>query len=277
MHANSVEGLGARRVIEKFREAGGWFAALVSLPPWHYGLMPRSIEEYKRAIEHHLRECRDARSVNGIRIACFAGFHPAEVDKLVSIGMKPEEALDLGLRVIELLVELCKKGVIDGIGEVGRQHYKTMPERVAIASTIMIRAFEASRDYGCPIHLHLENAGAATVNTVDYLVKLVGAEPSNILFHHASVRVAGLATSRGYAATVPGKKEQLRAALGNIGPVFIPESDYIDDPRRPCVSSCPWEIVERQLELLKEGAVTEEQLMRINVDNVVRFYRVEPP
>ena len=276
VHANSVEGMGAEKVATRFREAGGWFMALVSLPPWHYGVTPRSLNDYIKVIGHHLKECRAARDA-GLRVSCFAGFHPAEVDKLVSAGLKPHEVLQLGLQVVDYVAGLCRDGVIDGIGEVGRQHYKTMPERLAVAYTVMLRAIEHSRDHGCLVHLHLENAGEATVDTIEELVRALRAERSRILFHHSSVKVAGRASSLGYSATVPGKKEQLRAAFERIGAVFIPESDYIDDPRRPCVSSCPWEIVERQRQLLAEGVVTEESLYRVNVDNVVRFYGVEPP
>ncbi len=274
-HANSVEGLGAAKVAEKFANSDGWFMALVSLPPWHYGVTPRGVDDYRKVFEHHVEECRQAS--RHVRLSCLAGFHPAEVDRLVSLGMRPEEVLRLGIAVVDLVGRLCREGLLDGIGEVGRQHYKTTPERLAVASTVMLHALRVARDNDCIVHLHLESAGEATVETVHYPASLIGVMPERVFFHHASVRVAGAAAARGYAATVPGRKEQLRRAFERIGPVFIPESDYIDDPRRPCVSSCPWEIVERQKELLREGAVDEEALHRVNLDNVVRFYRVEPP
>ncbi len=275
-HSNPVEGLGAARIAARFREAGGWFMALVVLPPWHYGVEPRSVEDYAKVFERHIAECEAARR-QGLRVSCFAGFHPAEVDKLVSSGMKPEEVLRLGLEVVKLAARLCREGRLQGIGEVGRQHYKTTPERLAIASTIMTEALLAARDYGCLVHLHLENAGNATVDTVDYLARVLNLPRGLVLFHHSTVRVAWRAVEKGFAATVPGKKEQLRAAFERIGPVFIPESDYIDDPRRPCVSSCPWEIAERQRQLIEEGSVSEEDVAKVNIDNVVKFYGVEPP
>ena len=274
-HSNPVQGMGAEVVARKFAEKGGWFMALVALPPYHYGIQPRTVDDYRRAFDLHISECR--RASGALRVSCLAGFHPAEVDALVSSGFKPEEALELGIRVVDMVVDLCRKGLLDGIGEVGRQHYKTAPERMAVAYTVAQYALARAKDEGCLVHLHLENAGPATVATIDHFMSLINGRRDLVLFHHSTVRVAGYATQKGYSATVPGKREQLRAALERIGPVFIPESDYIDDPRRPCVSSCPWEIVERQLSLLEQGSVAEEALWRINVDNVVRFYRVEPP
>ncbi len=274
-HSNPVEGMGAGEVAKRFAARGGWFMALVALPPYHYGIQPRTVDDYRKAFELHASECRKASAV--LSVSCFAGFHPAEVDSLISSGMKPEDVLELGIKVVDLAVELCRRGVLDGIGEVGRQHYKTTPERLAIAYTVAQYALARASDEGCLVHLHLENAGPATVATIDRFMNLINGRRDMVLFHHSTVRVAGYATRLGYSATVPGKREQLRAALERIGAVFIPESDYIDDPRRPCVSSCPWEIIERQLGLLEEGMVDEEALWRINVDNVVKFYRVEPP
>ncbi len=274
-HSNPVIGLGAERVAERFRRAGGWFMALVSLPPWHYGVKPRCLEDYRRVYDMHVAECR--RAARYLPVSCLAGFHPAEVDKLVSMGMKPEEVLELGLSVVEMAADYCRRGLLDGIGEVGRQHYKTTPERMAIAEAVMVHALELARDVGCLVHLHLENAGVATVATVDRLARLVGVDKRRVLFHHATVRVAGEATRRGYAATVAAKKQQLLVAFKTIGPVFMPESDYIDDPERPCVSSCPWELAERLRSLVEEGLVEEEWVQKVAVDNIAAFYGVEPP
>ncbi|HID40702.1 MAG TPA: hydrolase TatD, partial [Pyrodictium sp.] len=277
MHS-SPKGLGATAIAEKLINKGGWFAALVMLPPWHYNVdVEPTFEMYTRAIKQHLDECKKARET-GLRVSCLAGFHPAEVDRLISMGLSPEDTLNLGLKVIEYVADLCKHGLLDGIGEVGRQHYKTMPERVAIASAITTRALELARDYNCIIHLHLENAGPATVDTMTKLVELVSIPRTSILFHHASIKVAEYATRNGYWATIAGKKELMRRAFERMsGTSIMIESDYIDDPKRPCVSSFPWEIIDRQLELLKEGLVDEETLHKINIDNIVKFYRIEPP
>jgi TatD-related deoxyribonuclease len=275
-HSNPIEGLGAEHIAKRFSKVNGWFMALVMLPPWHYGLRSiKSLDDYRRAIEMHISECKRAREY--LKVACFAGFHPAEVDGLIASGLSSVQVLELGLKVVEYVATLCRQGVLDGIGEVGRQHYKDTPERFAISYTIAQHALIKARDYGCLVHLHLENAGPVTVDTIDHYVNVVKAPRAKILFHHSSVRVAKRAGELGYASTIAGKKELLRAAFTRIGPVFMPESDFIDDPKRPCVSTCPWDMIENQKELVREGVVNEEAVWRVNVDNVVKYYGYSPP
>ncbi len=279
-HSNPVRGLGAAKVAERFRRAGGWFIALVGLSPWHYQIDVRRdpLAAYRKAVEVHIEECKRAREA-GLRVACFAGFHPADVDHLLDAGLSHTKVLELGEAVVEHVARLCRDGVLDGIGEVGRQHFKTNVENALIAVEVLTRALEYARDYGCPVHMHLENAGEITVVLTDRLVERVGAPHEKLLFHHSKPVVASAAVERGYYATLPGKEPLLRYYFSRRMPLdrIMVESDYIDDPRRPCVSSCPWEVVERLEKLRREGVIDEETLARINVDNVVRFYGVEPP
>jgi len=275
-HSNPVNGLGASEIAKRFKRKGGWFMALVGLSPWHYGIEEKDYNGYIKAIQLHIRECRVA-VAEGLQVACFAGFHPADVDKLVSAGKPPEEVLRLGLQVVEYVGKLCRDGVIDGIGEVGRQHYRTSPDKFAIAMTIMVRALELARDSGCLVHLHLENAGVVTALTVDEIVERVGLNKSKVFLHHVKPGIGLEAIKRGYQVTIPGHKETLRYAFSirELAESMLVESDYIDDPRRPCVSSCPWDVVDRELELLKEGVVSEDILYKVNVDNIVKAYGVE--
>ncbi|AEM39365.1 TatD-related deoxyribonuclease [Pyrolobus fumarii 1A] len=279
-HSNPVKGIGAKRIAEKFRSIGGWFIALVALSPWHYGIDARlEFEAYRKMIEIHMRECKAAKEA-GLRVACLAGFHPADVDKLLEKGLNHLKVLELGLKVVEYVARLCKEGLLDGIGEVGRQHYTTRPENVAISMEIARRALELSRDYDCIVHLHLENAGEITVKLTELDVERIGARKERLLLHHSKPGVASYAVQHGFYATLPGKEQLLSYYFGNYSQLVdrvLLESDYIDDPKRPCVSSCPWEVVERLKRLANQGVISEEVLYKINVDNVVKFYGVEPP
>ncbi len=278
LHSNPIGGVGAETIAKKFKAIGGWFAALVALPPYHYGISGYpSIESYHKAFELHIRECNRLREA-GIKTACFVGLHPAEIDRFERYGVRGEKAFKLIDSVMDLIERLCSNGRIDGIGEIGRQHYKSLPSRIGLAEYAMIRGLEIARDNNCLVHLHLENDGIVTVKTVDKLVELIRVHRSLILFHHASMEVANGSTRLGYTASLPGKYESLAAILPQIKVQGVTiESDYIDDPKRPCVSTCPWDMVDAQKRLLKEGIVDEEFLYIVNIDNVVRFYRVEPP
>ncbi|MET1102140.1 MAG: TatD family hydrolase [Pyrodictiaceae archaeon] len=276
LHSNPVRGLGAVEIARRFRRVGGWFIALVGLSPWHYGFgVPRSIDGYLKAYETHISECRRARA-EGVRVSCLIGFHPADVDRLVSSGLSLDEILILIDEVTNVLRSYCSRGVIDGIGEVGRQHYKTMPIRLALAEYAMLKALEVARDYDCIVHLHLENEGRATVATT---AKLLGLKKGDrVLFHHASVSVASAASLEGYWSSVPGRLEALRKLFsqGNVEYVVV-ESDFIDDPRRPCVAQCPWELARVFKKLIEENVIGEEDVAKINIENIVKFYGVIPP
>ena len=279
-HTNPVRGLGAARIAERFREAGGWFMALVALSPWHYGIEFRGFDSYVETIDLLLRECKEVED-RGLRVSCLAGFHPADVDRLIDkYGMKPMSVLDLGLRVVEYEAELCRDGTLDGIGEVGRQHYKTFPTRAIISQLILERAMELARDYGCIVHMHLEQEGETTLGLVDLWASRVGVPDEKkklFVFHHSKPSLAVRASKLGYSATVPGTPALMTRVLGSVDPVFILESDHIDDPNRPGAVVYPWVMAETLQKLVEKGRISPEYAYKINVDNVVKLYGVAPP
>lgn len=278
-HTNPVHGLGAERIAERFRSAGGWFMAIVALAPWAYEIEFNGIESYEKVVEDILiRECKAA-SDAGLQVACLAGFHPADVDKIIDkYRWDPSRVLDLGLRVVERMAEYCKDGVLDGIGEVGRQHYKTRAERAVISNMILEHALEYARDYGCLVHMHLEQAGRVTVDLVDRIAERIGLRGNarvKTVFHHAKPGIAVEAVRRGYSATIPGTPKLLDNVLGRFDPVFMLESDHIDDPMRPGIVVYPWVMAEHIQKLAIR--MSEDYLYKINVDNIVKVYGVQPP
>ncbi len=261
---------------KKFKESGGWFIALVSLPPHHYGY-ENNLEGIRKSFQAHIKECSKVRK-SGVEVACIAGLHPALIDSMLrSIGLsKTNKVLDITYSALEDLRKLRAEGLIDGFGEFGRPHYRTLPESVIVNELLMREVFELVKDYGGIIHLHLEQGGIATVLSVDAMVKCVGIEQSNVIFHHASINVALEAQKLGYYSTIIGKGKVLSRAAEVGLEYFIPESDYIDDPKRPGVVMYPWEIAEEVKKLRKSSRI-EELLTKAMIDNVVRLYGVEPP
>ncbi len=275
-HSNPVEGLGARRIARRFKKVGGWFIALVGLPPYHYGFSELTIDSYRKALDLVIREANTLRD-EGIRTSVFFGFHPAEVDHFFKVGWELERIISFAEEVFKLVTRYHSEGLIDGLGEVGRQHYSTAPARLVASEIILMKAMEVAKDNNLFMHLHLEQGGYVTVESIDRLIKCIGVSREKIFLHHASYNEAVYAEERGFWYTIPAKRRIYEKVLRKTPVHVLTESDFIDDPRRPGVSSYPWDIPARLSELVAAGIVDEEYVYKIEVDNIVRAYDVEAP
>ncbi len=279
-HSNPVKGIGARAIAKKFKKAGGWFIALIMLPTWDYQIKLNSLDDYKKALEIHLRECASV-SDEGLEVACFAGLHPAEIDHLITAGKNPKEVIELSKSIIEYLAKRFDEGLIDGVGEIGRPHYKTSPESILATQEVLEYTLHLSKDHGFPLQLHLENKRGFTAWNISSLVRKIGVPQDNVLVHHARPGVLEEVVETTLWATVPGIEKCLKRAFEKLDQEqfdhIMVESDFIDDPRRPGVVAYPWSLVEAERKMLKENVIDEEILKRVNVDNVKRFFKTRTP
>lgn len=276
-HASPL-GLGASRISKKFREHGGWFIALVSLPPQHYGL-PQTLEGAIKAIKLHVKQCDEARKA-GVKVACIAGVHPAFIDHLIkrSGGSASNVISFVRENIMKLLARMIDEDKLQGIGEFGRPHYKSIPESFAANDAILLTALEIIRDHGGVLHLHLEQGGQITVESVETMVNSLGLRNTkSVILHHSSAGMALHACRKGLSATIIGRSEPLAQAK-RLGALCVEaESDYIDDPKRPGVVMYPWEIAEAVNQLLSADAELLEFLHKVMVDNISNVYGVKPP
>ncbi len=276
LHSNPLKGLGIRNISKKFKDLGGWFLAIVSLPPAHYGLNP-VFENYVKSVDILVSECKAAKE-GGLTVKCLAGIHPADLEKLINTqALKYDEALNLAFKVLEYISSLIKKGVLDGIGEVGRPHYKTSPEGFIINEIILRHSLRLTNDLDAIIHLHIEQGGLLTVMDLNEVLNYMSIRKNSVLLHHLDIRTGLEASNSGLTFTICGKLQLIREAAKKLSPTYMVESDFIDDPKRLGVASWPWEIIENQQVILREGIIDEEYLSRLNIDNVVKYYRVDPP
>jgi len=276
LHTNPVKGLGGEVIATKFREIGGWFVALVALPPYHYGLSGGRIEDYEKVVQILITE-KQKFVEKGVKVKTFMGFHPAEVDEYVRRGLKLADVISLAEKVLEMITKHCVKGLLDGIGEVGRQHYSTTPARLIASELILLKALTLARDHDLPIHLHLEQGGLVTVKSMERLTEMTGLKRERCLFHHVDYDTGYWCEKSGLWHSIPAKFSDLRKALNERREYALVESDYIDDLRRPGVSSYPWDIASNINRLLREGVIDEAYVHKIMIDNIVKYYRVEPP
>jgi len=275
-HSNPVVGLGAEKICKKFKDYGGWFIALIGLSPTHYGLEP-SFENFLKAYRITIEECRKVRSL-GMEVSCLVGFHPAEVDKLVNRrGMKLEEVLELAEKLLKSVIKLFKEGLVNGIAEVGRPHYRTEPQFIVTSELIMNKALQYAKDWGLIVHLHLEQGGLITILDIKSRTEYIGTPINKVLLHHVRPGTAEHAIKCNLNISIPGLEPLVKIATSKYPPRYVFESDFIDDPRRPGVVIEPWNLALNQLRVLREGIVNEDYLWKINVDNIINIYGVEPP
>jgi TatD-related deoxyribonuclease len=276
LHTNPVKGMGIKVIAKKFAELGGWFVVLVSLPPHHLGL-DNTFEGYVKAIDILVNECKLSREL-GLRTVCLAGVHPAAIEDEVSKDVKHSvEILEKVFKVLNYIAKAVREGLVDGFGEVGRPHYKASPEAFVINSIVTRYTLTLARDLDVPVHLHLEQGGELTAIDIEDYVKLLGLNRLRVILHHVDVATARASQAKKLMFTVPGKYQVLREIFKILKPEYMIESDFIDDPKRPGVSSYPWNIVENQLKLLNENIVDSEYLYKVNIDTVVKVYNVNPP
>jgi len=275
LHVNPLKGLGAEKIAKKFRSRGGWFIAIVGLPPYHYGFVEPSVESYRKVLDLVSKEAAKAEE-RGLEVSRFVGVHPAEIDNYYRQGLKPEKLLPLLEGVFKLFEDALKNGLVDGIGEVGRQHYGTSPERLVFSEMVMVRALVLVRDYGVPVQLHLEQGGFATAYSVKTLANLVKADLGKVVMHHVNLETARWAEELDIPFTAPIKQFNEEYAKRRWRYCML-ESDFLDDPSKPGASAYPWEIPDVIESLIKHGLLSEEQAYKMLLDNVIKYFNAKPP
>jgi len=269
-HINEVKGLGALEVGTRFKRAGGSLIVVVSLLTWSIGEAPGSKDGVVKLYEMTIKSVQKLRSL-GVRALAVLGFHPAECSKLYEIGWSVEEVEEFARWAIDLAGRYIREGRAVGIGEVGRPHWPAPRELVELCNRVMEYAISIAKDLGAVVHLHLERGGSRTVEDVHRIVSRVGARKHSVILHHAEPKVLEMAYQRGLIASIPAKTNELKEALRHE-PVFLIESDYLDDRSRPGAVVPPWTLARKLVRMVENGEISEETLYRICFENMRVVY-----
>lgn len=274
-HSNPLRGYGAEYIGRKFKESGGWFMALVGLPPTSLGLKP-DLEGFKKALELLLSECKRLRET-GLKVACLGGYHPAMIDKMIDhYKIDAERVFEISLEVLRLVEKMIREGLLDGVAEIGRPHYKTSPEYVVLADMILEKALEIVKDFNTIAHLHLEEGGWVTAQSIYVKISRLNIDPWKTLLHHARPKNLKPSIRLGLVSSVPAIV-QLIESIRELEKRYVLESDYLDDPERPGKPLYPWDLISASKILLKKGILDSEDLYILHIDNISRIYGVSPP
>lgn len=273
-HANPIYGLGAREIARRFKRQGGVLLVLVSPTTWSLGLRLGSEEDLIKLYEATVNSARAARE-EGLASLAIVGLHPAEVARSLEIGWSEERVLKFGRYSVELAEKFVKKGLAAGFGEYGRPHWDADARVIRLCEKMMMEVFESSRDTGGVVHLHTERKGATTVESIYSLIDEVGGDPSKIVLHHAQPESVRSAAARNIIASVPiGRKGEMEEVL-RLDPVYVVESDFMDDPKRPGAVIPPWTLAKKMRKALMEGLIDEDSYWKVMVENPSRLYGID--
>ena len=271
-HANEFTGLGAAEVVKRFKSAGGRGIIFVSLLTWSIGGRPGDRDWVVKLYDHTVRNAEVARAA-GLVSGAVVGVHPAECFRLLEAGWGAGEVEEFMRWAADLAARSVEEGKAVGLGEFGRPHWPVSRDVVELCNRVVLYVLERARDVGAAVHLHLERGGQQTVDSVAELVKRAGVEPRRVVMHHVEGALAGYAHARGLSPSVPvGRRGEFEDAL-KAGPVFVVESDYIDDKSRPGAVIPPWTLAAKLRQYVAKGVLSEEDMYKICVENVRAIYR----
>ncbi|ABL88992.1 TatD-related deoxyribonuclease [Pyrobaculum islandicum DSM 4184] len=271
-HANEFTGFGAVEVARRFKAAGGVGLVFVSLLTWSIGGVPGDRGWVVRLYDHTVRNAEVARGV-GLVSGAVVGVHPAECVRLLEAGWGVGEVEEFMRWAVDLAARYVEEGRAVGMGEFGRPHWPVGEEVVELCNRVLLYVFERARDVGAVVHLHLERRGRETVDSIAALVAKAGVDPARVVMHHIEGALAGYAYARGLSPSVPlGRRGEFEDAL-RAGPVFVVESDYLDDKSRPGAVIPPWTLASKLRQYVAKGVLTEDDMYKICVENVRRIYK----
>ncbi len=268
-HINTVRGVGARRIAREFRREGGRLIVVVSLLTWSLDLPPCELSSFERLYRETVSAVRTVRE-EGVNAGCMLGVHPAEVEQMIGKGWSREQILSFVERCLNMVAEYVRRGEAQGIGEVGRPHWVVSERSWEIHNDVLELALGYARDLDVPVHLHMERRGEQTLRDVVDLVRRIGNRPYRVVLHHAQPEVAVSASECGITPSVPvGRRSEFVRAL-ELPPVYVVESDYLDDPRRPGAVIVPWALARKMREVAETKGV--DYVNTVCLHNIRRCY-----
>ncbi len=272
LHVNPIRGLGPQEVARRFRKEGGKFAVIVSLLTWSLDLEPMKIESFEKLYEITIKSCRIFNSED-VKAICMLGIHPAEIQKMIDDGWSLDKIIDFVYRCLRIIEKHIKNGEAHGIGEVGRPHWNVSERDLKIHEEVLKICLQYAKDLDVPVHLHLDRNGMKTLEYISNIVHTIGNRDYSVVIHHAEAIIIEEAWNRKLVPSIPvGKRQDFEDAL-RCRPLYVPESDYLDDPKRPGAVIPPWSLARKLQKLDREliYVICVENMRKIYGDHVPKL------
>lgn len=259
--------------VKDFLRSGGTHVMLVH-KPYHEGAgINRSVADHERQFGITLGMAQKARAL-GLVVHVAIAPHPAEFTNLLNAGVPMDEAEAIHRGAQEAAARLVREGQAVAMAEVGRPHWRPVPDDVmARANALMEHAFELARDGGFSVQIHAETTTPESFADLAHHARRAGL-PAERAVKHYSAPIVDTAANHGLWPSVLIGKGSAEDAIAQ-GTRFLMETDYMCDPRYPGAVLGPKTVPRRTAELLQKGLMTEEQAWVVHAENPRRVYGVD--
>lgn len=255
------------KALEQFRDAGGTHVFLVNLLCHHYGIRPKSGDEFKEVFERHLNLVAKANKI--VKAYAVLGVHPAEIT-VIGDKIGHEKAAEIMKEALEIAGKYVEEGKAVALKS-GRPHYPVSKHVWQLSNEVLKHAFEVAKDVGCAIQLHTESYTREGMLEIAKMADEVGLKREKVVKHFSPPLIKEFEEIGIFPSVLAGNNNVLKAA--EQGDRFTVETDYIDDKKRPGAVLGPKTVPKRVKELVEMGY--EDVAYKICVENVKKVYGVE--
>lgn len=269
MHVDPLNGEGIEAV-KKFEHAGGRYLFLVCkmTTSWNYKSNLRGFEKLFDATIDLSGEINEKTKATAFPVL---GVHPAEFSRMCD-GAGITKALDVAKAALDAAGSRIKEGKAVAMGEVGRPHFEVTQKILDASNELMTHAFETAADLDCAVQLHTESVGEEELREFGALAAATGLKAKRVIKHY-SPPLIDVAEEAGIFPSLVASEENIKTGIQQ-GPRFLMESDYIDELKRPGAVVGPKSVPRVSQKLMREGFLTEEDLIKIHKDNVEEAYGI---
>jgi len=248
--------------VRDFERAGGTHLIISHLP--YEELRVRTAGDFRRAFDQTVAVKDRVNAETGVKAYATVGPYPVELLALAKVhGLG--RAKEIMLAGMDLAAEYVRDGKALAIGEVGRPHFPVPAEELTASNEIMFHAMRLARENGCAVVLHTESATEASMREIAEMADRAGLPRHRVVKHYSPPLILP-EENHGLMPSVLSGKDAIRTALSK-GTRFLMETDFLDDPDRPGAVMAITTVPKRVRTLLEQGAMTEEQVHKIHVDN----------
>ena len=256
------------KALKQFRNAGGTHVLLVSLLSHHYGVFPKSGDDFREVFDQHLELVRKANEI--VKAYAVLSVHPAEITVLAK-RWGVDRAAEIMKEALDIAGEYVREGKAVAIKS-GRPHYDVSDYIWKTSNEVLLHAFEVAKDAGCAVQLHTESYTREGMEEIARLADRAGLKRDRVVKHFSPARVDEFEEIGMFPSVIAMGDNVLKAA--EQGDRFVVETDYIDDRDRPGSVLGPKTVPRKIRELLLNG-FDEDFVMKICRDNIERIYGIE--